>query len=78
MDHSKFFASIQKEEFINWFKSSAYYYIQQQSLNYMYMMKHQILWISCCCYSLTCIYSKSCKFHAESTPVMESFCEVFF
>ena len=33
MDHSKFIASIQKEEFISSFKSSAYYYIQQQSLN---------------------------------------------
>ena len=36
MDHSKFIASIQKEEFISSFKSSASYYIQQQSLNYMY------------------------------------------
>ena len=39
MDHSKFIATIQKEEFIssfNMFKSSANYYIQQQSLNYMY------------------------------------------
>ena len=35
MDHSKFIASIQKEEFISSFKSSANYYIQQQSLNYM-------------------------------------------
>ena len=43
MDDSKFIASIQKEEFISSFKSSANYYIQQQSLNYMYMMKHQIL-----------------------------------
>ena len=43
MDHSKFIASIQKEEFISSFKSSAYYYIQQQSLNNMYMMKHQTL-----------------------------------
>ena len=43
MVHSKFIASIQKEEFICSFKSSANYYIQQQSLNYMYMMKHQIL-----------------------------------
>ena len=43
MDHSKFIASIQKEEFISSFKSSANYYIQQQILNYMYMMKHQIL-----------------------------------
>ena len=33
MDHSKFIASIQKEEFISSFKSSANYYIQQQSLN---------------------------------------------
>ena len=31
MDHSKFNASIQKEEFISSFKSSANYYIQQQS-----------------------------------------------
>ena len=77
MDHSKLIASIQKEEFISSFKSSANYYIQQQSLNYMYMMKHQILWISCCCHSLNCIYSKSCKFHAKSTPVMESFYEVY-
>ena len=73
MDHSKFIASIQKEEFISSFKSSANYYLQQQSLNHMYMMKHQILWISCCCHSLNCIYNKSCKFHAESTPVMEKF-----
>ena len=29
MDHSKFIASIQKEEFISSFKSSANYYIQQ-------------------------------------------------
>ena len=36
MDHSKFIATIQKEEFISSFKSSANYYIQQQSLNYMY------------------------------------------
>ena len=43
MDHSKFIASIQKEEFISSFKSSANYCIQQQRLNYMYMMKHQIL-----------------------------------
>ena len=40
MDHSKFIASIQKEEIISSFKSSANYYIQQQSLNYMYMMEH--------------------------------------
>ena len=46
MDHSKFIASIQEEELISSFKSSANYYIQQQSLNFMYMMKHQILWIS--------------------------------
>ena len=43
MDHSKFIASIQKEEFISSFKISANYYTQQQSLNVMYMMKHQIL-----------------------------------
>ena len=61
MDHSKFIASIQKKEFISSFKSSANYYIQQQSLNYMYMMKHQILWISFCCHSLNCNYSKSWK-----------------
>ena len=78
MDHSKFIASIQKEELISSFNSSANYYIQQQNLNYMYMMKHQILWISCCCHSLNCICSKSCKFHAESTPVMESFYEVYY
>ena len=77
MDHSKFIASIQKEEFISSFKSFANY-IQQRSLNYMYMTKHQILWISCCCHSMNCIYSKSCKFHAESTPVMESFYEDYF
>ena len=35
MDHSKFIASIQKEEFISSVKSSANYYIQQQSLNVM-------------------------------------------
>ena len=56
MDHSKLIASIQKEEFISSFKISSYYYIQQQSLNYMYMMKHQILWISCCCHSLSKLY----------------------
>ena len=78
MDHFKFIASIQKEEFISSFKSSAIYYNQQQSLNYMYMMEHQIFWISCFCHLLNCIYSKSCKFHAESTPVMESFNEVYF
>ena len=77
MDYSKFIASIQKEEFISSFKSSANYYIQQQSLNYMYMMKHQILWISCCCHSLNCNYSKSCKFHAESTPVMKFLWSLF-
>ena len=43
-DHSMFIASIQKEEFISSFKSSANYYFQQQSLNHMYMMKHKILW----------------------------------
>ena len=43
MDHSKFIASIQLEEFISSFRSSANYYIQQQCLNHMYMMKHQIL-----------------------------------
>ena len=43
MDHSKFIVSIQKEEFISSFKGSANYYTQQQSLNVMYMMKHQIL-----------------------------------
>ena len=36
MDHSKCIASIQMDEFISSFKSYAYYYIQQQSLNYMY------------------------------------------
>ena len=66
MDHSKYIASIQKEEFISSIKSAANYYIQQQSLNYMYMMKHQIS------HSLNCIYSKSCKVYAESTPVMKS------
>ena len=35
MDHSKIIALIQKEKFISSFKSSANYYIQQQSLNYM-------------------------------------------
>ena len=46
MDHYKFIASIQKEEFISSLKSSANYYIHQQSLHYMYMMKHQyvVLW----------------------------------
>ena len=39
MAHSKFIASIQKDEFINAFKSSADYFIQQQSLNYMYIIK---------------------------------------
>ena len=67
MDYSKFIAFIQEGEFISSFKSSANYYMQQQSLNYMYLMKHQILWISCCCHSLNCIYSKSCKYHAENT-----------
>ena len=43
MDNSKLIASIQKEEFISSLKSSANYYIQQQSLNCMYIMKHQIL-----------------------------------
>ena len=44
MDHdSKIITSIQKEEFIGAFKGSAEYYILQQSLNYMYTMKHQIL-----------------------------------
>ena len=33
MDHSKFIASIQKDEFIGAFKGSADKYIQQQSLN---------------------------------------------
>ena len=37
MDHSKFIASVQKEEFI---KGSADYYIQLQSLNYLYMYNH--------------------------------------
>ena len=41
MNYSKFIASIQIEEFISSFKSFANYYIQQQSLNYMYIMKHQ-------------------------------------
>ena len=77
MDHFKFIASIQKEEFISAFKGSADYYIQQQSLNYMYIIKRQIL-LSCRCHSLNCIYSKSCNFHAESTPVMECFYEVYF
>ena len=74
MDHSKFIASTQKEEFIRSFKSSANYYIQQQSLNYMYLMKHQNL----VNFVLHCMYNKSCKFHAESTPVMVSFYEVYF
>ena len=43
MDLSKFIARIQKEQFIIAFKGSADYYIQQQSLKYMYIMKHQIL-----------------------------------
>ena len=42
LDYSKFIASIQEEEFTRAFKGSADYYIQQQSLNYMYMVKHQI------------------------------------
>ena len=79
MYHSKSIASIQEEEFICSIKSSANFYIQQQSLNYMFsMMKHQILWVSCFCHSLNCINSKLCKFPAEITPVMESFYEVFF
>ena len=41
-DHSNFIESIQEEEFISALKDSADYYIQQQSLNNMYMMKHQI------------------------------------
>ena len=73
MDHSKFIASIQKEKFISSFKSSA----KAKSELHEYD-GHQILWFSCCCHSLNCIYSKSCKFHAESTPVMESFYEVYF
>ena len=40
MHHFKFIASIQKEEFISSFKSSANYYIQQQSLNYMFMREY--------------------------------------
>ena len=52
MDHSKFIASIQKKEFISSFKSSANYYFQQQSLNYMYMMKHQIMFFCLfCCFT---------------------------
>ena len=43
MDHSKFISSIQKEEFISEFKDSADYFIQQQSLIYMCIMKYQIL-----------------------------------
>ena len=43
LDYSKLISSIKKDEFISLCKSSANYYIQQQSLNYMYMMKHQIL-----------------------------------
>ena len=38
MDHSKFIASIQKEELISSFKSSVIYYIQRQSLNYVYIV----------------------------------------
>ena len=52
MDHSKFIASIQKEEFISSFKCSANYYIQQQSLNYMYY-----IWWN----------TKSCELHAAVT-----------
>ena len=43
IDHFKFIASIQKEEFISAFKDSADYYIH----NYMFMMKYQISYISC-------------------------------
>ena len=43
MDHSKFIASIQKEEFISSFKGYANNYIQQQILNYKYNTKYQIL-----------------------------------
>ena len=57
-----FIASIQKDELICSFTSSANYHIQQQNLNNMHMMKHKNLWISCCCHSLNCIYSKLCKF----------------
>ena len=41
--HSKLIASFQTEEFISAFKGSADYYIQQQSLNYIYIMKDQIV-----------------------------------
>ena len=75
MDHSKFIAPIQKKEFISPFKSSANYYIQQQGLNYMYMMKHQILWISCCCHSQQILASFMLKAHLLNK---ESFYEVYF
>ena len=72
MDHSKFKASIQKEEFISSIKSSANYYIQHQSLCKVKSCEFRAA------VSLNCIYSTPCKFHAESTPVMESFYEVYF
>ena len=43
MDHSMFIASIQKDELICSFTSSANYHIQQQNLNNMHMMKHKNL-----------------------------------
>ena len=63
MDHSKFIALIQKEELFSELKGS------ERSLNYMYIVTHQILLMSCWCNSLNCIHSKTCKFHAESTPL---------
>ena len=71
MDHSKFIASIQKEEFISSFqraKSELHVYDETPNLvNFLLLSLTELYF-----------YSKSCKFHAESTPVMESFYEVYF
>ena len=79
MDHSKFNALIQKEEFISSFKSSANYYIQQQSLNYIIIYDETPNLVNFVLLSVTELYSQQImQDHAESTPVMESFYEVYF
>ena len=68
MDHSKLIASVQKEEFISALRGllitifNSKVWIAWNSKSWKFMLMSL---------SLNCIYSISCKFHAESTPVKD-------
>ena len=63
MDHSKFIASIQKENFTS--AVSILLIFNSRDLNYMYILKHQILYILCWYHSLNCM-QVSCWKHTCS------------